>query len=64
MPILVVLDDGTYSEIAGTSIICVTDEEMERLAEGDSISDIKPKFEISLADATICGTPQPLGDTE
>ena len=51
---IVVLDDGeTYSGVDGASICLISDEDMKKLWEGESLKDIKPVFEMGLKDWTI-----------
>ena len=52
---ILVLDDGeTWGGVEGASICIITDEDLERLQEGEiDAEDLRPIFEMVLADHTI-----------
>ena len=52
---ILVMDDGeTWGGVEGASICLITEEDLERLTEGDlDVKDIRPIFEMGLADYTV-----------
>lgn len=51
---ILVMDDGeTWGGVEGASICLITEEDHERLSEGENVSDIHPIFEMGLADYTV-----------
>lgn len=52
--ILVLSDGETWSEVEGASICIITEDDLERLQEGTlGGEDIRPIFEMGLADYTV-----------
>ena len=52
---ILVMDDGeTWGGVEGASICLITEEDLERLTEGDlDVNDLRPIFEMGLADYTV-----------
>ena len=52
---ILVMDDGeTWGGVEGASICLITEEDLERLTEGDlDVNDLHPIFEMGLADYTV-----------
>lgn len=52
---ILVMDDGeTWGGVEGASICLITEEDLERLTEGDlDVKDLRPIFEMGLADYTV-----------
>ena len=52
---ILVMDDGeTWGGVEGASICLITEEDLERLTEGDlDAKDLRPIFEMGLADYTV-----------
>lgn len=52
---ILVMDDGeTWGGVEGASICLITEEDLERLTEGDlDVKDIRPIFEMGLTDYTV-----------
>ena len=52
--ILAMADGETWGDVEGASVCLITEEDLERLIEGDlDVEDLRPIFEMGLADYTV-----------